>query len=148
MINKAILMGRITRDPELRYTQSNKPVCSFNLAIDRAYQQRGQERQTDFINVVAWDQRAQFVEDWFVKGMMMIVIGRIQSRSYTDRDGKRRTAVEVVAEEIRFGETKKQREQSAAAAGNDRTETPDTPIPEKYTGNDFEELADDGEIPF
>lgn len=147
MLNKAILMGRLTRDPELRYTQNNTPVCSFTLAIDRTYSGKNQNQQADFIDVVAWRQGAEFVSQWFTKGMLMVVVGRIQSRGYTDRDGNKRTKVEVVADEIQFGETKKSREMNAGAQRQAGTDV-SAPMENRYMGNDFEELSDDGEVPF
>ena len=95
MLNKAILMGRLTRDPELHHTQSNTAVCSFTLAIDRDRKSPSGERQTDFIDCVAWGKQAEFVAQWFTKGMMAIVIGRIQSRQWQDQHGNNRTAIEV-----------------------------------------------------
>ena len=100
MLNKAILMGRLTRDPELRHTQSNTAVCSFTLAIDRDRKSPSGERQTDFIDCVAWGKQAEFVAQWFTKGMMAIVIGRIQSRQWQDQHGNNRTAIEVHCGEI------------------------------------------------
>ena len=102
MLNKAILMGRLTRDPELRHTQSNMAVCSFSLAIDRGRKDQNGERQTDFIDCVAWGRQAEFVAQWFTKGSMAIVVGRIQSRRWQDQNGNNRTAVEVVANNINF----------------------------------------------
>ena len=87
MLNKAILMGRLTRDPELRHTQSNMAVCSFSLAIDRGRKDQNGERQTDFIDCVAWGRQAEFVAQWFTKGSMAIVVGRIQSRRWQDQNG-------------------------------------------------------------
>lgn len=104
MINKAILMGRLTRDPELRHTGSGTPVCSFSVAIDNGY---GDNRSTDFINCVAWNKTAEFVDKYFTKGRMIIVIGRIQTRTWEDRDGKKNYVTEVVASEVAFGESKK-----------------------------------------
>ena len=95
MLNKAILMGRLTRDPELRHTQSNMAVCSFSLAIDRGRKDQNGERQTDFIDCVAWGRQAEFVAQWFTKGSMAIVVGRIQSRRWQDQNGNNRTAIEV-----------------------------------------------------
>ena len=131
MLNKAILMGRLTRDPELRYTQSGLPVVSFAIAIDRKRAAQGQEKQTDFINVVAWRKTAEFVSRWFTKGMMIVVVGSIQSRRYQDKNGNNRTAIEVLASEVQFGEPKRSREannpQNAEfAAPDDFTELPDT----------------------
>ena len=150
MLNKAILMGRLTRDPELRYTQNNTPVCQFTLAIDRTYGGKNQNQQADFIDVVAWRQAGEFVSQWFTKGMLMVVVGRIQSRGYTDREGNKRTKVEVVADEIQFGETKKSREMnSGAQRREDARADVGTPMENRYIGNDFAEIAeDDGEVPF
>ena len=108
MLNHIVLMGRLTRDPELRYTGSNVPVASFSIAVDRDFG-RGEngEKQTDFINVSAWRQTGEFVSKYFTKGSMIVVSGRLQMRDYTDRDGNRRTAAEVVAENVYFGERKR-----------------------------------------
>ena len=116
MLNKAILMGRLTRDPELRHTQSNMAVCSFRLAIDRDRKGPNGERQTDFIDCVAWGRQAEFVAQWFTKGAMAIVVGRVQSRQWQDQNGNNRTTVEVNCDEVSFGETKKSRD--AYNAGN------------------------------
>ena len=105
MINKAILMGRLTRDPELRHTGTGTPVCSFSIAIDNGY---GDNRQTDFINCVAWNKTAEFVTKYFTKGKMIVIAdGRISTRSWETQDGKRAYATEVVAKEVSFGETKR-----------------------------------------
>ncbi len=104
MINKAILMGRLTRDPELRHTNSGTPVCSFSIAINNGY---GENAQTDFVNCVAWNKTAEFVSKYFAKGRMIIVIGRISSRSWDGPDGKKNYATEVVANEVAFGESKR-----------------------------------------
>ena len=101
-MNKAILMGRLTRDPELRYTQSNVPVATFTVAIDRRFKNQNGEREADFITCVAWRQQAEFVSKWFTKGRMIAVVGSIQTRRYVDKDGNNRTATEVVADEISF----------------------------------------------
>lgn len=113
MLNKGILMGRLTRDPELRHTQSGTAVCSFTLAIDRDRKDANGEKQADFIDCVAWNKQAEFVAQWFSKGMMAIVVGRIQSRKWQDQNGNNRTAIELNCEEVSFGETKKNREQSS-----------------------------------
>lgn len=110
MLNKAILMGRLTRDPELRHTQSNTAVCSFTLAIDRDRKDQNGERQTDFIDCTAWGKTAEFVAKWFNKGTMAIAVGRIQSRKWQDQNGNNRTAIEVNCDDVSFGETKKARE--------------------------------------
>lgn len=163
MLNKAILMGRLTRDPELRHTQSNMAVCSFSLAIDRGRKDQNGERQTDFIDCVAWGRQAEFVSQWFTKGAMAIVVGRIQSRRWTDQNGNNRIAIEVNCDEVSFGETKKSRESNTgyAAGGyggydNGSQMRPEpaasqvTPAFDLPAGDsDFQELADDdGDVPF
>lgn len=115
MINKVILMGRLTRDPELRHTNAGTPVCSFTVAVSSGY---GENAQTDFINCVAWNKTAEFVSKYFGKGKMIIVSGRISARSREDRDGKRNYATEVIAFEVSFGESKGQSGEQSNASGN------------------------------
>ncbi len=104
MINKVILMGRLTRDPEMRHTNSGTPVTTFSIAIDNGY---GDNKRTDFINCVAWNKTAEFVTKYFTKGKMIVIAdGRISTRSWETQDGKRAYATEVVANEVNFGETK------------------------------------------
>lgn len=104
MINKVILMGRLTRDPEMRHTNSGTPVTSFSVAINNGY---GEKQQTDFVNCVAWNKTAEFVTKNFTKGKMIIIAdGRISTRSWETQDGKRAYATEVVANEVNFGESK------------------------------------------
>ena len=103
MINKVILMGRLTRDPEMRHTNSGTPVTTFSIAIDNGY---GDNKRTDFVNCLAWNKTAEFVTKYFTKGKMIIVIGRITTRSWETQDGKRAYATEVVAQEVNFGESK------------------------------------------
>lgn len=105
MINKAILMGRLTADPELRQTPSGTSVCTFTVAVNRPYR-ADKEQQADFIEVVAWKGAAEFVSRYFSKGKMIIVEGSIQTRGYEDRNGNKRKAVEVVANNVQFGESK------------------------------------------
>ena len=108
MLNHIVLMGRLTRDPELRYTQSQIPVASFRLAVDRDFGGRdGGERQTDFIDIVAWRSTAEFVSKYFTKGSMAVVSGRLQIRDWTDREGGKRRSAEVVADNVYFGESKR-----------------------------------------
>jgi single-strand DNA-binding protein len=104
MLNSAILMGRLTNSPELKTTQSGIYVTSFTLAVDRGY---GDEKQTDFINIVAWRKTAEFVSKWFKKGQLVAIEGSIQTRKYQDKDGNNRTAFEVVANNVHFAESKK-----------------------------------------
>lgn len=97
-MNKAILMGRLTKDPELRTTPNGTAVCTFTVAVDR----RGKEKQTDFLNCVAWRQTAEFISKYFAKGRMILVVGSIQARDYTDKQGNKRTATEIVVDEVSF----------------------------------------------
>ena len=105
MLNRAILMGRLVADPELRQTPNGISVCSFTIAIDRNYA-KDRERQADFIDIVAWRQSAEFVSRYFAKGKMIIVEGSIQTRLYEDKNGNKRKAVEVGADNVQFGESK------------------------------------------
>ena len=106
-MNKAILMGRLTRDPEMRTTSGQVSVCTFTLAVDRRFKNASGERQADFIPIVAWRQQAEFCAKYFRKGSRMIVIGSMQTRSWDDTEGKRHSMTEVIADEIYFAESKK-----------------------------------------
>ena len=110
MLNVAVIMGRLTRDPELRRTNSGKPVASFTVAVDRDYAPDGQERETDFIDCVAWQGTAEFVDKYFNKGSMIVVSGRLQLRNWTDKDGNKRRSAEILASNVYFGEGKKSQE--------------------------------------
>lgn len=152
MLNHIIIMGRLTRDPELRYTQSQTPVASFTLAVDRDFGGRdGAEKQTDFIDCVAWRQTAEFVSKYFSKGSMAVVSGRLQLRDWTDRDGGKRRSAEVVADNIYFGESRRRdgdsgdsRSSSYSYEAPKRTGSAPAPAPSA-----FAELDDgDGELPF
>lgn len=128
-MNKCILMGRLTRDVELRQTQSGVAVASFSIAVNRRFQ----KDETDFINCVAWRQTAEFVAKWFQKGSMVAVVGSIQTRKYTDAEGNERTVTEVVADEAYF-------------TGSKNENTPAFNMPE---GNaDFQEVDDNDDLPF
>ncbi len=116
MLNHIVIMGRLTRDPELRRTGSGTAVASFTVAVDRDYVQQGQERETDFIDCVAWAQRGEFVSKYFTKGSMIVVSGRLQIRSWTDKDGNKRRTAEVNADNIWFGESKRRAEGTSGAA--------------------------------
>ncbi len=142
MLNKAVLIGRFTADPELRHTPSNIPVTSFTLAVERNYVRQGEQRQTDFIDIVAWRQTAEFITRFFHKGQMIAVSGFIQTRNWEDRDGKKRKSVEVVVDEAYFVEPK--RDSSPATAAPAFT---DNDAPLDTSGSGFSEL-DDGELPF
>lgn len=109
MLNKAFLMGRLTRDPELRHTTTGTPVANFSIAVDRDFKDRTTgERSTDFLDVVVWRQTAEFVAQNFTKGRMIVVEGRIQTRSWTANDGTKRTAVEIVADQVYFADSKRE----------------------------------------
>lgn len=151
-MNVVCLLGRLTGDPELRRTQTDVAVTSFCVAVDRAYQPKGQERQTDFINVVAWRGTAEFICRYFHKGQRIALNGSLQSRQYTDKEGNKRTAYEVVVDNAFFAESK--REGSAAPAsspfgspipayGNDMQ-----PAFSTASEGDFEEIVGDDELPF
>ena len=148
MLNKIILMGRLTRDPELRRTQQGTAVASFSLAVDRDYKAKGAEKETDFIDIVAWRNTAEFVSKYFAKGRMAVVEGRLQVRSYTDKEGNNRRVAEVVADNIYFGDSKK--DGGNNGSGNYGGSSYDG----GYAGGDygssnFQEVdEDDGELPF
>ena len=108
MLNRIILMGRLTRDPELRHTQTGTAVASFSLAVDRDFKDKASgERATDWIPVVAWEARAKFVQQYFHKGQLAVVEGRLQIRDWTDKDGGKRRSAEIVADNVYFGDSKR-----------------------------------------
>ena len=108
MLNHIVIMGRLTRDPELRRTGSGIPVASFTVAVDRDFSGKDSgEKETDFIDCVAWRNTAEFVSKYFTKGRMAVVSGRLQIRSWTDKDGNKRRTAEVVADQVYFGDSKK-----------------------------------------
>ena len=158
MLNKIILMGRLTRDPELRRTGSGTPVTTFSLAVDRDFKGQNGEKETDFIDIVAWRGTAEFVSKYFTKGRTAVVEGRLQLRDWTDKEGNRRRSAEVVADNVYFGDSKRDGTGGgsnfgggytgsgggysggdAAAEGEDLSSG----------GSDFAEIGeDDGELPF
>lgn len=107
MLNKVMLQGRLTNEPELKYTPSGVAVTRFSLAVQRSYVKQGEERQTDFINCVAFRSQAEFISKYFSKGSLIVVVGELQSRSWTDDDGNKRSATEVIVNEVHFCESKK-----------------------------------------
>ena len=139
MLNSVCLMGRLTADPELKSTQSGVSVCSFRIAVDRTYQPKGQEKQTDFINIVTWRSTAEFVSRYFRKGQLVAVQGSIQTGQYTDRDGNKRTTFDVVADNVFFAEKKAESGETKQGAGYDHS--PDIQ-------GDFEEIISPDELPF
>ena len=138
MLNSVCLMGRLVADPELRQTPSGVSVCSFRIAVDRTYQPKGQEKQTDFINIVTWRSTAEFVSRYFRKGQLVAVQGSIQTSQYTDRDGNKRTAFDVVADNVFFAEKKAESGETKQGAGYDHS--PDIQ-------GDFEEIISPDELP-
>lgn len=154
MLNHIVLMGRLTRDPELRRTPNGTPVASFTLAVDRDYVSRdGGEKQTDFIDIVAWRHTAEFVSKYFFKGQMAAVSGRLQIRDWTDKDGGRRRSAEVVAENIYFADSKKSRDEgSDYSSRSDRlpfTDSYQSSGSFSYGDSEFSEIDDDdGDLPF
>ena len=105
-MNKVILVGRLSRDPEIRATQSGTAVASFSVACDRRYTKEGRERQADFINCTAWGRTAEFINQYFRKGMRIALSGRIETRSWEDNEGNKRYATEVIAEDVEFAQSK------------------------------------------
>ena len=158
MLNHIVIMGRLTRDPELRYTQSQTPVVSFSVAVDRDFGGRdGGEKQTDFIDCVAWRSTAEFVSKYFRKGSMVVVSGRLQIRDWQDRDGNKRRSAEVVADNVYFGESRRREDDNrdsygagnyagSSYGGNSYDSNRGASAPAR---SGFEELSDDdGELPF
>ena len=139
MLNRSILMGRLTRDPELKQTQNNVSVATFTLAVERNYQSDKDNKVSDFINIVAWRTTADFVSKYFKKGQLVAVEGSIQTRNYQDKDGNNRTAFEVVADHVYFAEKK----QGGSAQSKQEEPQNDLSI------DDFEEFDDSSdELPF
>lgn len=126
MLNKVILMGRFTRDPELKSTPQGVSTCSFSLAVDRNFTREGEERKADFINCVAWRSTAEFISKYFRKGSMAAIEGSIQTRSWDDNEGKKRYATEVIVSQIYFAESKK--------------DEPEAPV--------FSPMGDNDDLPF
>lgn len=139
MLNHITIMGRLTRDPELRRTGSGKLVASFTVAVDRDFSQ-GDQKETDFIDCVAWNKTGEFVDKYFSKGSMIVVSGRLQIRSWNDKDGNKRRTAEVVADNVYFGESKSQESRGTQAPSYGGYTTP---------ANDYATLDDDdAQLPF
>ena len=156
MLNVAAIMGRLVADPELRHTPNDIAVTTFTLAVDRSYSRAGTERQTDFIDVVAWRQTAEFVCKYFSKGRMMAVTGSIQTRNYEDKQGNKRKAFEIVANDVSFADSKRDSSGSApgsydsAPAVQQRPAAYSEPAPaySSVSNEDFEEILGDDDLPF
>ena len=141
MLNKIIIMGRLTRDPELRRTGSGTAVTSFSLACDRDFKSQSGEKETDFIEVVAWKNTAEFVSKYFSKGRMAVVEGRLQIRDWTDKAGNKRTTAEVVADNVYFADSKR-------SESNDNQKENFNALSGRLS-DDFAPISEeDGEIPF
>lgn len=143
MLNHITAMGRLTKDPELRYTQNQVSVASFTIACDRDYSGQGQEKQTDFIDCVAWRSTGEFVKKYFSKGRMIVVSGRLQSRKWTDKDNNKRTSWEIVADNCYFGDSKKEGDSSGSTYNEQQAYN------NMQQQSQFQELGeDDGDLPF
>ena len=151
-MNKILLMGRLTKDPELRYTQGGTAVASFTLAVNRSFANQNGEREADFINCVAWQKAAEFVANYFKKGQQMVLEGRLQVRSYDDNNGQRRWVTEVVTEKVEFvgskggnGNSSSNGAGSGSGSGNAGSGGADSP---SQLGWGEEIVFDDNDIPF
>lgn len=133
MLNNVVIMGRLTRDPELRRTQSGTAVTSFTMAVDRDFKSQSGEKETDFIDVVAWRNTGEFAAKYLAKGRMVAVEGRIQVRDWQDKDGNRRKSVEVVADNVYFADSKRDSKPQESRTVDDQ---------------EFDEIEDDGDFPF
>lgn len=150
MLNVVALQGRLVRDPEMRQTMSGKQVASFTLACDRGHKDANGKTTADFINIVAWEQRAEFAYRYFAKGQLVAVDGRLQSRTYQAKDGTNRTAVEVVANNLHFCGGKNEGGSQQAASAMTAQPAVGTPAPQYNAapGDDFALLEDEGDLPF
>ena len=161
MLNHIVIMGRLARDPELRRTQSGVPVASFRLAVDRAFKDKNTgERGTDWIDVVAWRATGEFVSRYFTKGRMAVVEGRLQMRDWTDKEGNKRTSAEVVADNVYFGDSRRDGDGSGYSpsyGGGQSSYSAPAPRTDPFggygappaDGDQFAELStDDGNLPF
>lgn len=143
MLNCAVIMGRLTADPELRQTPSSVPVTRFTVAVDRGYAKQGEERKTDFINIVAWRNTAEFVCKYFSKGSMIAIQGAIETGSY-EKDGVKRYTFEIKADNVSFCGSKNEQGNTGAVANNATT----TPAFSSPAVDDFAAMADDDDLPF
>ena len=138
MLNKVIIGGRLTADPEIRYTQNQTPVANMSIACEEDYAPEGQERGVSFIPIVAWGKRAEFAEKYMKKGRAFTIVGRLRIRQWTDQDGNKRRSTEVIAENIYFADSKR-----------DDDQTGDLKKPEfNEIQDDYSEYADEGDLPF
>ena len=145
MLNKAILMGRLTADPELRHTPNNIAVTTFTLAVNRSFTRQGEQSVTDFIDIVAWRNTAEFICRNFRKGLQVALSGSIQTRTWKDKEGNNRKSVEIVAEEVFFADSKKD---SSQPASTPIFSQPDFSASDTSLDSDFEEISGDDDLPF
>lgn len=150
MLNHIDIMGRLTRDPELRRTGNGTAVTSFTLAVERDFAQQGEEKPVDFIDCVAWRQTAEFVAKYFTKGRMMAVSGSLQTRSWTDKDGNKRKSVEIIADHVYFADSKREGEQGNLAYNPGVAAAQPSAYTAPAQADDYAELTDedDGQLPF
>jgi len=153
MLNVIVLMGRLTADPELRHTTANIAVTTFTLAVDRSYVKSGEERKTDFIDVVCWRATADFVTKYFKKGQLVAVQGAVQTRSYTDKEGNKRKAFEVVADNVHFAESKRDTAANTGGQYNNynNPQAQNAQAAPSYSNagsDDFEVIQGDDDLPF
>ena len=141
MLNKVVIMGRFTKDPELRRTGSGTAVTSFSLACDRDFKSQSGEKETDFIEVIAWKNTAEFVSKYFSKGRMAVVEGRLQIRDWTDKSGNKRTTAEVVADNVYFADSKR-------SESNDNQKENFNALSGRLSDDFVPASEEDGEIPF
>ena len=141
--NKVILMGRLTSDPELKQSQNGTSVTSFNLAVDRRFNKEGQPKQTDFITIVAWKQTAEFICKYFGKGQAMLVCGELQTRSWTDNNGNKHYATEVLASEVKFCEAKNNSEGTSPSHNQNGSQSEFGGIQPQ-----FETMSSEEDLPF
>lgn len=158
MLNIVAIMGRLVRDPELRTTQQGTNVCTFRIACDRSYTPKGQQRQADFVDIVAWGKTAEFICKFFQKGSVIAIEGSLQTRQYQDKQGSNRTAVEVLANHISFAGPKaaekpavRDFDQQTKNYTNEAKAAQNAPQGQQYAqddADDFIDVTDDGDLPF
>ena len=148
MLNKIFIMGRLTKDPELRRTQSGTAVTSFTLAVDRDFKGQNGEKETDFVDVVCWRATAEFVSKYFTKGRMAVVEGRLQIRDWTDKEGNKRRSAEVVADNVYFGDSKRDDAPSYNAPAYGGTAGSSGAPQPVDAHSDFAEIGESEELPF
>lgn len=151
MLNNVVLMGRLTADPELRHTPNDIPVTTFTLAVNRSFAKAGSDRATDFIDIVAWRNTAEFVSRYFNKGQLVAVEGSIQTRTYQDKEGKNRKVFEVIASNVHFAEAKRDSNSNASNTSNNNSNFNSEDFGNSFENgsvDDFKEIPMDDDLPF